>query len=181
MGLVQCYALLDTGSGRFPWSLLSIIVDMIQHRIIYAWAPTLLAHIYRELFFYSQGYRASLSVTIILQAWTYEHIAIARPLGLPMPGFGNHLEYEVGICRWHDDYFIRSSDRVRRDVAYYHLMLSRLVSDQVRFRPYRLYPVWEELTVELVGIRQSRVLSGHRTEFLEFFHFDRVHRQFSLV
>ena len=53
MGLVQCYALLDTGSGRFPRSLLLIITDMMQHNVIYAWAPTLLAQIYKELFFYS--------------------------------------------------------------------------------------------------------------------------------
>lgn len=43
MTLMQCYALPDTGSGRFPWSLLPIIVDIIQHSIMYAWAPTLLA------------------------------------------------------------------------------------------------------------------------------------------
>ena len=53
MGMVQCYALPDTSGGRFPWSLLPIIVDMMQHSIVYAWAPTLLAQIYRELFFYS--------------------------------------------------------------------------------------------------------------------------------
>lgn len=53
MGLVQCYALSNTGSGRFLWSLLLIIGNMIQHDIVYVWAPTLLAHIYKELFFYS--------------------------------------------------------------------------------------------------------------------------------
>jgi len=29
MGLVQCYALSNTGGGRFPWSLLLIIADMM--------------------------------------------------------------------------------------------------------------------------------------------------------
>ena len=53
MGLVQCYTLPDTGSERFPWSLLPIIADMMYHDTVYAWVPTLLAHIYRELFFYS--------------------------------------------------------------------------------------------------------------------------------
>ena len=52
-------------------------------------------------------------------------------------------------------------------------MLSHSVSDQVRFRPYRLYPIWVELVVELVGIRQPRVLSGCHNEFLEFFYFER--------
>jgi len=181
MGMVQCYALPDTGSGRFPWSLLPIIVDMMQHGTVYAWAPTLLAQIYRELFFYSQGHRASLSVTITLQAWAYEHIAVARPPGLPMPGFGSHLDHEAGIVRWRDDFYIRPSDGVRRDVGYYRHMLSHLTPGQVRFRPYRSYPVWGELAAELTGIRQPRVLSGRRTDFLEFFHFERVRRQFGLV
>ena len=103
MGMVQCYALPDTGGGRFPWSLLPIIVDMMQHSIVYAWAPTLLAQIYRELFFYSQGCHASLLVIITLQAWVYEHIIVAHPPNLPMPSFGSHLEYEVGLIRWCDD------------------------------------------------------------------------------
>lgn len=96
IGLVQYYALPDIGSGRFPWLLLLIIANMMQYDIVYTWAPTLLAHIYRELFFYSQRHHASLLVTITLQAWAYEHIAIAHPSGLPMAGFGSHLEYEVG-------------------------------------------------------------------------------------
>lgn len=29
MPLIQCYALLDTSSGRFPWSLLPVVFDML--------------------------------------------------------------------------------------------------------------------------------------------------------
>jgi len=107
MGLVQCYALLDTGSRRFSCSLLPIIIDMIQHGTVYAWVPTLLVHIYRELFFYSQGHRTSLSITITLQAWAYEHIIVAHPSRLPLPSFGSHIEYDTSIMRWHDDFYIR--------------------------------------------------------------------------
>lgn len=70
---------------------------MIQHSTVYAWVPTLLVHIYRELFFYSQGHQASLLMTITLHACAYEHIAIACPSSLSMASFGSHLEYEVGI------------------------------------------------------------------------------------
>jgi len=112
MGLIQCYALLDTGSGRFPWSLLLIIADMMQHEIVYAWVPMLLAQIYRELFFYSQGYHASLLVTITLHSWAYEHIAIACPLGLLMASFGSHLDYEVGIIRWCDNFYVHPLDGI---------------------------------------------------------------------
>lgn len=66
MGMIQCYALSYTGGGRFPWSLFPVIIDMIQHGIIYAWAPTLLAQIYKELFFYSHDHRYSLSMMITL-------------------------------------------------------------------------------------------------------------------
>lgn len=113
MGLVQCYALLDIGGGKFPWSLLPIIADMMQHSTVYAWASTLLSHIYRELFFYYQGHHASLSITITLQAWAYEHIAIACPSGLPMAGFGSHLDYDVGIIRWYDDFYVHPSYGIR--------------------------------------------------------------------
>ena len=95
---------------------------------MYAWVPTLLAHIYKELFFYSQRHRASLSVTIMLQTWAYEHITMAHPLRLLILGFGNHLEYKVGIIQWYDDFYIRPLDSVRWDVAYYHHMLGHLVS-----------------------------------------------------
>lgn len=70
---------------------------MIQHSIVYAWTSTLLVHIYKELFFNSQGYQTSLSMMITFQAWDYEHIAITHPPSLPMLGFGSHLEYEDGI------------------------------------------------------------------------------------
>lgn len=152
MGLVQCYALLGIGSGRFFWSLLSIMIDMIQHGIVYAWAPTLLGHIYRELFFYSQGHRTSLSVTITFWAWAYEHIIVAHPSGLPMVGFGSHIEYEVGIIQWQDDFYVSPLDGVRWDVAYYHHILTQLVLDKVTFSPYYSYPIWVELVGELTSV-----------------------------
>ena len=78
---------------------------------------------------------------------------MAHPLRLSMLGFGSHLEYEVDIVRWRDDFYIRPSDGVRRDVAYYHHMLGHLILDQVRFWPYHSYPIWVELVIELTGIR----------------------------
>ena len=51
---------------------------------------------------------------------------MAHPPRLPMPDFGSHLEYEVGIIQWHDDFYIQPLDRVRCDVGYYHHMLSHL-------------------------------------------------------
>jgi len=53
-------------------------------------------------------------------------------------------------------------------------MLSQLVLDHVRFRPYHLYPTWDDLEVELTGIYQARILSGRQSEFLEYFQFDHV-------
>lgn len=77
---------------------------------------------------------------ITLKTWDYEHIAIAHPLGLPMPSFDGNLEYEASIVIWHDDFYIHLSYGFRHDVAFYRIMLSQLVLDHVRFRPYHLYP-----------------------------------------
>lgn len=70
-----------------------------------------------------------------------------------MAGFGIHLEYEVGIIQWHDDFYVHPSDDIRQDVSYYHCILAQLVSNQVRFRPYHLYPIWAKLTGEITSIR----------------------------
>lgn len=51
---------------------------------------------------------------------------MAHTLGLPIPSFDIHLEYEVGIIRWYDDFFIHPSNRVKCGVGYYHHMLSHL-------------------------------------------------------
>ena len=102
-------------------------MNMMQHGTIYAWVPTLLAQVYRDLFFYSQGHRVSLLATITLQAWASEHIAMAHPSGLHITSFGSHLEYEVGIIRWHDDFYVHPSYGVRRDVVYYHQSYLRRV------------------------------------------------------
>lgn len=61
------------------------------------------------------------------------------------------------------------------------MMLTWLVPYQVRFRPYQLYPIWDELDVELAGICQVHVLSGRRMEFLEHFQFQCDKCQFGLV
>lgn len=66
---------------------------------------------------------------------------MAHPLGLPMPRFGSHLEYEASIIQWHDDFYIHPLDGVKYDVGYYYHMLSHLTLGQVTFRPYHLYPI----------------------------------------
>lgn len=83
----------------------------------------------------------------------YEHITITHPSSLPMASFGSHLECEIGIIQWHDDFYVHPSDKVRHDMAYYHHMLTQLVPDQVSFRPYHSYLIWVELVGELIGIR----------------------------
>lgn len=85
---------------------------------------------------------------ITLQVWAYECIFIAHPIRLSMLGFGSHLGYEASIVRWYDDLYIHPSDRIRHDVAFYHDMLSRLVFDHVRFKPYHLYLAWTKLPGE---------------------------------
>lgn len=112
MGLIKSYALLDTSNGRFPWSLLAVVADMMQHDTIYAWASTLLEKVYRELFFYSQDHISSLYVTITLKAWGYEHIFVAHHLGILIPSFEIHITYPAGVMRWREDFQIHPTDHV---------------------------------------------------------------------
>lgn len=113
MGMIQCYALLDTSNGRFPWSLLPLVASMLQQGMVYTWAPTLLAQIYQELFFYSLDHRASLLFSITLQVWSYEHIHVAHPLGLSVPSFSSYAMYPTDIMHWREDFYMQSSDGIR--------------------------------------------------------------------
>lgn len=115
MGSILCYDLPDTGSERFPWSLLRVVEDMITTQRVFAWAPTLLAQIYKELFLFRETRRASLSVTIMLQAWSYEHIAVIHPPGLPFVRSRGTSPYPSGILRWDASYAARHGDGIVRD------------------------------------------------------------------
>jgi len=82
-----------------------------------------------KLFFYSLDERASLSVTITLHAWAYEHIHMAHPHGILMPSFNTHHLYLACIMKWWEDFYSPSLDGTYIDVPYYQHMLSHLGPD----------------------------------------------------
>lgn len=133
MGLIQCYALPYANNGRFPQLLLLIVASMLQQGMVYDWAPTLLSQIYQELFFYSLGHRASLSIIITLQAWAYKHIHVAHPLGLLILGFASHAAYPINIMSWREDFYTHPLDGIHWDISFYQRMIVHLIIDQVRF------------------------------------------------
>lgn len=63
------------------------------------------------------------------------------------------MEYLIGIMKWREDFYIRLKNGIYRDVHYYHTILTQIVSDHVRFRPYYLYMIGDELEAKLTGIR----------------------------
>lgn len=127
MGMIQCYASLDTDNGRFAWSLLPIFIDMIKHVTMYAWVPILLVQCYIDLFFYPQDHIASFLVIITLQAQAYEHIAVDFPPRLLIPSFASHIEYLASIMRRREDFYIHPIDCICKDIHFYCTMLTQLV------------------------------------------------------
>jgi len=75
------------------------------------------------------------------------------PLGLPIPRFNTHTMYQFGIMRWRDHLYIHPTNHVCRDICYYHTMLTQLVLNNVRFKPYHFYLAWDELEAKLTRIK----------------------------
>ena len=97
---------------------------------------------------------------ITLQAWAYDHIIFSHPCRLPIPSFSSHEEYLASIMRWIYNFYFHPIDGIQKDVKFYQTMLAKLIPYNVRFRMYHLYPAWDELKDELIGIYQAWVLSG---------------------
>jgi len=47
--------------------------------------------------------------------------------------------------------FLDPTDGVHQDIGFHHNMLSQLILNHVRFNPYHLYPVWDELETKLTN------------------------------
>lgn len=99
MGMVICYSLRDVGGKRIPWALAQVVDDMMIHTRVFALALALLRKIYQELFMYTTMHRASIYVSIMLQAWSYGHITIAHPPGLPNKSYRRTCHYLSGVRR----------------------------------------------------------------------------------
>lgn len=93
---------------------------------------------------------------ITLQAWAYEYILVTHPFGLPILRFASHAKYLASIMRWREDIHIHPTKGICKDVRFYKDMISKLVPNYIRFRPYCMYHIWDEL----IGIYHARILSG---------------------
>lgn len=92
MMVITFFMLPNASRCRFPWNLCQVLREMRDDDRVFAWGPTFLGQLYHELWEMQIGLYIGTCCSLFMQVCGLEHIAVARPIGLP---FDIHDQYAL--------------------------------------------------------------------------------------